>query len=103
MAKMQVLRGRSSPSVQEELLSSLMGVEDLLEVTMREDKAPPDPTVRSAASDSLQSLDKLLVNLAATELLDQLVVVDSAICLHFPWCHNLAETERNKSESATIV
>jgi hypothetical protein len=70
-------RARRGPStgIEVEWLASLVAIEDLLKVSMREERASSEQEMGSLASESLESFDKLRRNLVGTELADELGVV----------------------------
>eukprot|EP00754_Rhynchopus_humris_P036804 Rhum_TRINITY_DN18897_c0_g1::Rhum_TRINITY_DN18897_c0_g1_i1::g.168709::m.168709 len=84
---------RTPAGVQVKHLPVLVVVQDLLQVSVREEDAAPQPRVGLLARQALHAVEKLLVNLLRPELLDQLVVVHALVRVHRPRVDLLAALE----------
>lgn len=66
----------STPGIQEERFSSLMSIQNEIQIPMTEHNSSAHKTVRFVSGDFLKSGQVVLQNLLSTEFVDQLQVVD---------------------------
>lgn len=62
MSNVDVVAARTSPSIEEEWFSFLVGVKNSIQVAMTEEQSPTKPAVGSVPSHSLESFEDSVVD-----------------------------------------
>lgn len=76
MPNVHTITARSSAGIQEETLSSLVLVENEVQVSVTEDNSSAQETMRLVACDFLESFQILLLNELGPKLFDECQIID---------------------------
>mmetsp|Transcript_22286 Transcript_22286/g.40006 ORF Transcript_22286/g.40006 Transcript_22286/m.40006 type:complete len:220 (+) Transcript_22286:1498-2157(+) len=85
MPHVHALGRGTPPCVKVERLPLLVPVQQLLQVSVREEQTSSEESVSLLASQAFHALDQIRGDGVASEILDQFVVVHNA--LNVPWCY----------------